>query len=135
DVLAGAALVRGEEELCAEYLVYLVLQPREGRAARVTVVTYEHGGSLAVAHRVDAGIRQHVKENILVLEQEGVVARLCYGLGAAFNGMEVQLLHHAHLVQLEGDVHTGEEFDVGHFLLSFSFIAPALWRRRTPEEE
>src|SRR5699024_1148913 len=90
DVLAGAALVRGEEKLRAEYLVYLVLQPREGRAARVTVVTYEHGGSLAVAHRVDAGIRQHVKENILVLEQEGVVARLCYGLGAAFNGLEVQ---------------------------------------------
>ena len=127
--------MRREQELRAEYLMHLVLEPRERRAAGVAVVADEHGGRLAVAHRVDAGICEHVEEDVLILQQEGVVARLGDGRGAALDGLQVQLLHHAHLVQLEGDVHAGVEFDVGHFLLSLSHIAPALWRRRTPEEE
>ena len=129
DVLAGAALVGGEEEVRAEELVHLGLQPVEGRAAGVAVVADEHRGGLAVAHAVDAGVGQHVEEDVLVLEQEGVVARLGDGLGAALHGLEVQLLHHAHLVQLEGDVHTGEEFDVRHCFRLLSDIDGAVWRR------
>ena len=127
DVLAGAALVRREQELRAEYLVHLVLQPREGRAAGVAVVADEHRGGLAVAHRVHAGVGEHVEEDVLVLEQEGVVPRLGDGRGAALDGLEIELLHHAHLVQLEGDVHSGEEFDVGHFFaLLFFYCARPL---------
>ena len=127
DVLAGAALVRREQELRAEYLVHLVLQPRERGAAGVAVVADEHRGGLAVAHRVHAGVGEHVEEDVLVLEQEGVVPRLGDGRGAALDGLEIELLHHAHLVQLEGDVHSGEEFDVGHFFaLLFFYCARPL---------
>ena len=115
DVLAGAALVGGQQELRAEYLMHLVLEPCEGRAARVAVVADEHCSGLLIAHGVNTGVGKHVKEDVLVFEQEGVVARLGYGLGATLHRLEVQLLHHAYLVQLEGDVVSGKELDVGHF--------------------
>ena len=87
DVLAGAALVGGEEEVGAKELVHLRLEPVEAGAAGVAVVAYQHGGGLAVAHAVYAGIGEHVEEDVLVLEQEGVVPSLRDGLEAALDAL------------------------------------------------
>ena len=114
DVLAGTALVRGQEVIHAEDLVQLALQARVGGAAGVAVIGNHHGGLLLVAHGVHAAVGQHVHEDILVLQQEGVVA--CFGdrREALLHRNEIEFLHNANLVHFERNLFAAEEFDVCH---------------------
>jgi len=100
--------MRRQEEVEAEDLAQLLVETRVGGAAGVAVVGDQHGRLLPVAHGVDAAVGEHVEEDVFVLEQEGVVARLVHRLMPVLDRPQVQLLHDAHLVHLQGDPLTAE---------------------------
>ena len=89
DVLAGAALVGGQAVVDTEQLRQLLLHAEEGLAARIGVVRPQHGGLHVVAHGVDAGVRQHIQENIPVVELEGIEAGLPHLLQPLGRGQQL----------------------------------------------
>lgn len=114
DVLAGAALVRREAVGRPENLLQLVAHDEEGLAPGVGVVRVHRGGHLHVAHGVDAGVGEHIHEDVRVVELEGVEAGGAHLRQTLPGGQEVELLHHLDLVHLHGDRLVLVEFDFGH---------------------
>ncbi len=114
DVLAGPALVGGEAVGDAEQLLELFLHAEIALAAGVGVVGPEHGGFHVVAHGVDAGVRQHIQENIAVMQLEGVEAGVPDLLQPLLSGQQVQLLDNAHLVHFQGDGVALVKCNLGH---------------------
>ena len=84
-----------------------------GGAAGVRVVGDHHRGLLAVAHRVRAAVREHVQEDVRVLEQERVVPGSRDAREAVVHGDQVELLDDADLVHLERHA-LALELDVRH---------------------
>lgn len=104
------------EGIFAEYVFHSLFQAVKALGAGIGVVRTEHGGDLVVAHRVDAGIRQHVQINVIRAELEGVETRFPCGFQAALHGNEVQLLDYADLVQFQRNLLSIVKFDrVGCF--------------------
>lgn len=120
DVLRGAALVGGQEVIHAEDLDELVVQARVGRGAGVGVVGHEHRRLLILAHRVDAGVREHVQEHVGVLQQEGVEAGLFHRLAPLLDRQQRQLLNDSHLVHLERQLLTAVELHLRYVRDSFT---------------
>lgn len=81
-----------------------------GRAC-VAVIRLHHRGQLLVAHRVHAAVGQHVDEDVAVLQQERVVARLVERFQPALDGHQI-CLDNAHLVTSASA--SGEEIDFRH---------------------
>ena len=114
DVLAGSALVSGQEVFCAEYFAHFVFKFGKGRAARVTVVGDEHGGLLPVAHGVDAAVGQHIHIYVFVLKQKCVVSRLGNAFEPFFHRRKIEFLHDTHFVHFQRDLFSAEKFHVCH---------------------
>ena len=90
--------------LCAEDLLDGGLDAVESFGAGVGIVGNAHGGHLLVTHSVHTGIGDHVQVNISVLEQESVVSGFLDFLQTFFDGEEGELLDHADLVHLQGNL-------------------------------
>ena len=60
-----------------------------------------HRSSLTVGHSVHARISEHIKINIFVLQQEGIITCLLDSAQALIHGQQIQLLNHAYLVHLQ----------------------------------
>ena len=103
DILAGAALVGGQAVLDAEQLLQLGLHLVEGLRSGVGVVGHQHGGLLPVGHGVDAGVRQHIQKDILVVKLEGVEPGGLHPLQPLLRGQQLKLLDDLYLVHLPGD--------------------------------
>lgn len=73
EMLTGPALMCRQGELEPDQLVHLLLQPDEGFTAGIAVIGDEHGRLLTIAHGIDTAIRQHVQEDIPILQQKSVV--------------------------------------------------------------
>ena len=101
DVLAGAALVGGQEILGTEHMLNHAGEAVEGLGTGVGVVSLHGGGNLVVAHGVHTGVGEHIHEHILILQQERVVAGLAQLLHTLFDCGQEQLLHHTHLVHFQ----------------------------------
>ena len=114
DVLCSPSLMGWQEVFRAEYLLKLVCKASEGRAACIAIIRDHHRSKLPVAHGVDSAVCEHVKEDILVLQQECVVACLFYRLSPAFDRYEIQTLDYPDLMQLKRDVLTGIELYFRH---------------------
>ena len=99
----GPALVGGEEVLHAEELRELGVHAEEGLAPGVGVVGAEHGRLHLVAHGVDAGVGEHVQEDVGIVELEGVEPGGADALQALADGEERELLDDLDLVHLQGD--------------------------------
>ena len=93
----------GQAVLDAEQLLQLGTHLEKGLRSGIGVVRHQHGGLLPVGHGVDAGIRQHVQENIPVVQLEGVEPRLPHLVQPLLRGQQVQLLDDLYLVHLHGD--------------------------------
>ena len=124
DMLAGSALVGGQEELHAEQLRQLLVHSVEGLAAGVGIVGAEHGGLHIVAHGIHTGIGEHIHKNIAVVKQKCIEARLLQ-LGQALTGRQQRkLLHDLHLVHLHRHRGSVVKFDLRHgiFLRKWLFF-------------
>ena len=62
----------------AEDFFQFVSHAIEGFTSRVSVVSAQHRGLHIVTHRIYTGIRQHIHENIAVMQLEGVEARFLH---------------------------------------------------------
>ena len=137
NVLAGAALMGGQAVLDAEQFLQLGLHLVEGLRSGVGVVGHQHGGLLPVGHGVDAGIRQHIQKDILVVQLEGVESGVLHLLQPLFRGQQVQLLDDLHLVHLHGDGFVLVKRNGGHSALLLEIqnqlcCAIAVAARRVP---
>ena len=101
DVLAGSSLVGGQHVLRAEHLLHSRLHAVEGLGAGIGIVGLHHRPELQIGHGVHTRVGEHVHVNILVLQEEGVVACLLYLLQTVLNGQKRELLYHSHLVHFE----------------------------------
>lgn len=111
----------GQAVLDAEQLLQLGLHPEEGLTARIGVVCPQHGGLHIVAHGVDTGVRQHVHENIPVVELEGVETGGLDLLQTLIRRQKLQLLNDLDLVHLHGNGFVFVERNLCHFEYSYSF--------------
>ena len=91
----------GEEVLRPEYLLELVGKAGECGTSGVAVVRDHHSRELPVAHGIDSAVREHVKEDVLVLEKEGVVPGFPYRFRSPLDRNQVQLLDYPDLMQLK----------------------------------
>ena len=114
DVFTGAALVCGQKIRQAKNLLQFVFQTRVGGTAGIAVVGNQHRCLLLVAHGIDTAIGEHVHENVLVLQQESIVACRADGGETLLHGRKMQLLHNAHLVHLQWELLVAKKFDLGH---------------------
>ncbi len=121
-MLAGPALVGGEEIAGAEDFLTFLFQTGKRLGTCVAVVRDQHGGLLPVAHGVHSAVREHIQEHILVLQEKGVVTCFLQGLQAPFHRHQLDLLHNLGLVHFHGDLLTAEQLDFGHVHRSFSFV-------------
>ncbi len=101
DVLAGTSLVGWQHVLCTEHLFHRSLHTIEGLGACIGIVSLHHGTKLQVAHGVDTRVGQHIHIDVLVLEQEGVVACLLNLLESVLHWQKRELLYHSYLVHFE----------------------------------
>jgi len=93
-----------EGVLGAEDLGAGALEAGEGAGAGVAVVGLHHGGEPAVAHSIHAAVGEHVRKDVGVPEQEGVVAGFPAGLSPPLDGGEIELPDGADFVHLDGDL-------------------------------
>ena len=103
NILAGTALVGRQAEGHTEQLLQLIAHTEEGLGACIGVIGPQHGGLLEIGHGVDTGIREHIQENISVVELEGVEPRSLHLLQPLGRGKQMKLLHDLHLVHLHRD--------------------------------
>ena len=137
NILTGAALMGGQAVLDAEQLLQFCLHFVEGLRSGVGVVGHQHGGLLPVRHGVDAGIRQHIQKDILVVQLEGIEPGVLYLLQPLFRRQQVQLLDNFHLVHLHGDGFVFVKRNGGHSALLLEIqnqlcCAIAVAARRVP---
>ena len=74
DVLGGTALMHRQEVLGPEDLDDRLVESGVGSGAGVGVIGDRHRGDLLIAHGVRAAVREHVEEDVAVLQQERVEA-------------------------------------------------------------
>ena len=114
NVFRRASLVDGQEVIHAENFGNLRRHAVVGFGAGVGVVGTEHRGLLQVAHGVDAGVGEHVHEDIAILQKEGVVAGFVHACDAFLHGREVQFLNDADFVHFERNFFSAEELYISH---------------------
>ncbi len=122
DVLAGAALMRGGDPFHAEDLFQLVAHAVERLGAGIGIVGAEHCGLHVVAHGVDAGVGEHIHEDIAVMQLECVESRLVHLLQTLIHGQQVQLLDDLDFVKLHRDRVVFVKLDFGHVRGNLSVI-------------
>ncbi len=99
----------------AEQLLQLFLHAEIALAAGVGVIRPEHGGFHVIAHGVDAGVGEHIQEDVAVVELEGVVAGVLHFLQPLGGGQQVQFLYDTNLVHFQGDGVVFVKCDLCHF--------------------
>ncbi|MPN54388.1 hypothetical protein SDC9_202058 [bioreactor metagenome] len=88
-----------------------MLQLEVGFAAGIAVVCHQHRSLLAIAHRVDPAVGQHIQEDIPVSEQEGIVAGFGHGKESLIHIRQIEFLDNPDLVHLQWNLFTAEKSD------------------------
>ena len=101
NVLAGTSLVGREQIVCAKHLLHGGLKTVEGLATGISIISNVHGCCLAVRHGIHTRIGEHIKIDILVLQQESIASCLLDGTQTVLNRQKVQFLNYAYLVHFQ----------------------------------
>ena len=78
DVFTSTALMCGKQIFDAEEFFELIAHTVECFASCVSIVGTEHSGLHIVAHGIDAGVGQHIHEDIAVMKKECIKARILH---------------------------------------------------------
>ena len=100
DILSRPALMCRKKILGAEDFLKFVRQPCECGRACIAVIGNHHRSQLSVAHGIHSAVCEHIKINVFVFEQKGVVTCFSHGSGPLFDRHKIKLLHNPDLVKL-----------------------------------